>query len=113
MFVHRPRVDRRVFDLFWGGIQACGITFGTLAQAARIPQASQLELRIVWPSRYQGMERIQKELEPVTNLPSLNVGTWDGRSSLVACARCTFVTFVDATIKALKKGLKSWSLLPT
>jgi hypothetical protein len=26
-----------LFDLFWGGIQACGMTFGTLAQAARIP----------------------------------------------------------------------------
>jgi molecular chaperone DnaK (HSP70) len=35
----------------------------------------------------------------VTNLPSLNVRTWDGRSSLVACARCTFVTFVTATIR--------------
>jgi hypothetical protein len=45
------------------------------------------------------MERSHKELERVTNLPSLNVGTWDGRSSLVACARCTFATFVDATIR--------------
>jgi hypothetical protein len=31
-----------------------------------------------------------KELEPVANLPGLDVVTSDGRCSLVVCARCTF-----------------------
>jgi hypothetical protein len=99
MFVHRPRVDLRVlFDLFGGGIQACGITFGTLAQAARIPGlpvGTQNSMALEVPRHGEKPQRAGT----ATNLPSLNVRTWDGRSSLVACARCTFVTFVDATIR--------------
>ena len=94
-----PRDDLHVlFDLFWGGIQACGITFGTLAQAARIPGlpvGTQNSMALEVPRHGEKPQRAGT----VTNLPSLNVRTWDGRSSLVACARCTFVTFVDATIR--------------
>jgi hypothetical protein len=90
MFVHRPRVDLRVlFDLFFGGIQACGMTSGARWPKLQGFQASQLELRIVWPSRYQRHGEKPQRAGTVTNLPILNVGTWDGRSSLVACATDT------------------------
>jgi hypothetical protein len=38
-------------------------------------------------------ERRPKELEPVTNLPSLNAGTWDGRCSLVYAPEAPSITF--------------------
>jgi hypothetical protein len=75
---------------FRGGIQACGIAFGALAQAARTPglpvdtqNSMALEL-----SRHG--KKAQRAGGPVTNLPSLNAETWDGRCSF---ARGTFDHF--------------------
>ena len=72
---------------------------------ARIPgpswqgfQVSSLELRIVSLSRYQSIVRRPKELEPVANLPGLDVVTSDGRCSLVGmCQMHIWVTYFDAT----------------
>ena len=44
-----------LFDLFGGGIQACGITFGTLAQAGKDSRFLSSTPRIVLRARYQGM----------------------------------------------------------
>jgi hypothetical protein len=74
---------------------AAAATIANQAGTSTEESTSQLTLRIAWPSSYQGMERKPKELEPVTNLPSLNAETpWDGRFSLVyVCARGTFDHF--------------------
>ena len=101
-------------SIYFGGGSSVWHNFRHAGPSWQGFQASQLELGIAWPSSYQGMERRPKELEPVTNLPSLNAETWDGRCSWKSGLEAPSITFGRRNYSHMTSGpfYQRWRIAP-